>query len=343
MYELFFRACVHDNIYFYENILAVYKNKTMKILITGIHGFIGSNLTASLQAMYIIYGLSTVASRKMDRPVKVYSWKDLDKVPQIDVVIHLAGVAHDVKNRTAGQVYIDVNVGLTKRIFDWSLRSGVKKFIFFSSVKAAADTVEGILSEETMPSPKGLYGESKLAAEEYIRKNSGNMSLSSMRLYILRPSMVHGRGNKGNLNLLYGITKKGLPWPLGAFENRRSFASIDNVTYIIKELIDRQMPSGIYNIADDEALSTNEIIQIICETIPCKCRIWNINKMLVVNAAALGSILRLPLNKERLKKLTENYIVSNKKIKEALNINCLPFSASEGFIKTVHSFKSQVL
>jgi nucleoside-diphosphate-sugar epimerase len=313
----------------------------MQILITGIHGFIGNNLTASLQAGHVIHGLSTAASGEMNGPVKIYSWKELDKIPQVDVVIHLAGMAHDVKGRTAGQVYTDVNVGLTRQIFDWSLRSGIKKFIFFSSVKAVADTAEGILNEETMPSPKGPYGESKLAAEEYIKKNSGNMSLSFMQIYILRPSMVHGRGNKGNLNLLYDIIRRGIPWPLGAFENRRSFVSIDNIIYIIKEIIDRQIPSGIYNIADDEALSTNEIIQIICETIPRKCRIWNINKTLIMNVAAVGSILHLPLNKERLKKLTENYIVSNKKIKEALNIHRLPLSAREGLVKTVCSFKSE--
>jgi nucleoside-diphosphate-sugar epimerase len=93
----------------------------------------------------------------MNRPVKIYSWKELDKIPQIDVVIHLVGMAHDVKSRTAGQVYTDVNVGLTRQIFDWSLRSRIKKFIFFSSVKAVADMAEGILSEETMPSPKGPW------------------------------------------------------------------------------------------------------------------------------------------------------------------------------------------
>jgi len=75
--------------------------------------------------------------------------------------------------------------------------------------------------------------------------------------------MIHGPGNKGNLNLLYKLVQKGLPWPLGAFENKRSFTSIDNLTHIITQIIEKEIDPGIYQIADDEALSTNELIQLI--------------------------------------------------------------------------------
>ena len=76
--------------------------------------------------------------------------------------------------------------------------------------------------------------------------------------------MIHGPGNKGNLNLLYGVVKKGIPWPLGSFENKRTFTSIDNLCYIINGLLTKEVESGIYNINDDEAVSTNELIEIIC-------------------------------------------------------------------------------
>jgi nucleoside-diphosphate-sugar epimerase len=151
--------------------------------------------------------------------------------------------------------------------------------------------------------------------------------------------MIHGPGNKGNLNLLYNVVRKGLPWPLGAFENKRSFASIDNLIYIIKKLIDHTIEPGIYNIADDEALSTNEVIQIICKAMSCRYRVWNINRNFMMNVALLGNIFHLSLNQERLKKLAENYIVSNEKIKRALGIESLPVSAREGLVKTIRSFE----
>lgn len=83
------------------------------------------------------------------------------------------------------------------------------------------------------------------------------------KVYILRPCMIHGPGNKGNLNLLYGVVSKGMPWPLGAFENRRSFTSIGNLQEVIKGLLTKDAPSGIYHMGDDEALSTNELIEAV--------------------------------------------------------------------------------
>ncbi|GHV74490.1 hypothetical protein AGMMS49940_17920 [Spirochaetia bacterium] len=219
------------------------------------------------------------------------------------------------------------------------MQSTAKKFIFFSSVKVAADTIDTILTENVIPSPRGPYGESKLAAEEYIKTTSANMSISNKQIYILRPCMIHGPGNKGNLNLLYNVARKGIPWPLGAFDNKRSFTSIDNLTYLIHELLEQDIASGIYNIADDEALSTNEIIKIIGETRSRKCNIWRVNKELIKGVAVLGNILHLPLNQDRLNKLTENYIVSNEKLKKALGIDYLPVSAREGLIKTIRSFE----
>ncbi len=140
----------------------------MNILITGIHGFVGINLVNSLKAHHTIYGLDIIAPHK-EGVVKTYTWGELETVPAIDVVIHLAGKAHDTKNQTNAQVYFDINTGLTQKIYDWFLTTEAKKFIFFSSVKAAADMVVGeMLTEDIVPSPKGPYGESKIMAENYI-------------------------------------------------------------------------------------------------------------------------------------------------------------------------------
>jgi len=118
------------------------------------------------------------------------------------------------------------------------------------------------------------------------------------------------------------IISKGLPWPLGAFENKRSFCSIENLCFIIKEIIEREdIPSGVYNIADDEDLSTNELISLIAHSQNKSPRFWNISKSFINKVDKIGDQLHLPLNTERLHKLTESYVVSNAKIKMACKLS----------------------
>ena len=319
----------------------------MKILITGVHGFVGSNLVKALSNEHTIYGLDIISPQK-DGVVKTFGWDSIspnvssevgkvnsEKLPEVDAIIHLAGKAHDTKNQSKAEVYFKVNTDLTKKIYDYFLaHDNIKKFIFFSSVKAAADRVEGdCVDENVEPKPKGPYGESKIAAERYIQ------SKMDKQTYILRPCMIHGPGNKGNLNLLSGVVKKGIPWPLGAFENKRTFTSIDNLCYIINGLLTKDIESGVYNINDDEAVSTNELIEIICSAMGKKAHIWRIPRGLMEGFAKLGGWLHLPLNPERLQKLTENYVSSNAKIKKALSIEQLPVRAKDGLYKTIKTFE----
>ena len=317
----------------------------MNILITGICGFVGTNLIKVLKKVHTLYGLDIIdVEKQMD--IKRFSWTEfepsafpLQTLPKFDVIIHLAGKAHDTKNQSVAQSYFDINTGLTQKIFDFFLESSAKKFIFFSSVKAAADSVVGdVLTEDVIPTPVGPYGESKIQAEEYIKKHF-TFSNTDKQVYILRPCMIHGPGNKGNLNLLYNVVKKGIPWPLGDFENRRSFTSIDNLCYVIEGLLTKDVPSGIYHMGDDEALSTNELIAIMCEVMGKQPHIWKMNKRFMEGCAGLGTLLHLPLNTERLRKLTENYVVSNAKIKVALGIDKMPVTAKEGLIKTIRLFE----
>ena len=328
----------------------------MNILITGIHGFVGFNLVTAIKNRHILYGLDIVAPEK-EGVINTFSWEDIkpesfasQNLPKFDAIIHLAGKAHDTKNQSIAQSYFDINTGLTQKIFDFFLQSSAKKFIFFSSVKAAADSVVGdILTEDVIPTPVGPYGESKIRAEEYIinkltvdgeqltvdngqltvamqHDSAANCQLSTVhcqlnkKVYILRPCMIHGAGNKGNLN-------------------RRSFTSIDNLCYVVEGLLTKDVPGGIYHMGDDEAMSTNELITIICEVMGKKSRIWKINRGIMEGCAGIGTLFHLPLNTERLRKLTENYVVSNAKIKAALGIDKMPVTAKEGLIKTIKSFE----
>ena len=334
----------------------------MKILITGVHGFVGSNLVEALKKEHTIYGLDIISPQK-DGINYTFSWDDLEKgsmVPEVDAIIHLAGKAHDTKNKSAADVYFKVNTGLTRKIFDYFLAyDNIKKFVFFSTAKAAADKLDGVLTEDVVPTPVGPYGESKIKAENYIlekfkdysakfkvsltddgeKVENSNSTLPAKQVYIFRPCMIHGPGNKGNLNLLYNMVRKGIPWPLGAFENRRTFTSVENVCFAVNGVLTKDVPSGIYNMGDDEALSTNELIEEICKSLGKKAHIWKLPKGFMSGVAKVGGWLHLPLNPERLRKLTENYISSNAKIKAALGVDRMPADARTGLKKTLESFR----
>lgn len=295
----------------------------MSFVITGSNGFVGQNLQKYLQ----------ISDQSQFLQLRYVPYQKIEI--KGDIVIHLAGKAHDLKKVSKPQDFYDSNYNLSKQIFDAFLISEAKVFIFLSSVKAVADKVEGILFEDTPANPITHYGKSKLLAEDYILSKK---IPEGKRIYILRPCMIHGPGNKGNLNLLYGLVSKGLPWPLGKFENYRSYLSIENLCFIIRELIERNdILSGVYNVADDIPLSTNDIINLIAESNGKNAIIWNLSISLIRLISRAGDFVNLPLNSERLQKLSESYIVSNTKIKEALGQK-LPVSSKEGLMRTFQSF-----
>lgn len=329
----------------------------MTVLISGAYGFVGTNLSRYLAGRGVTCWALDVPRPAGGGPggaggdayARRFTWDDLGRIPWggVDAVVHLAGKAHDTKNTADPKSYFDVNVGLTERLIGAvggaaggadapaAPRAGGRgiRFIFFSSVKACADTVGGVLTEDAEPDPKTPYGRSKLKAEGVLAGMRG-----AADIYVLRPAMIHGPGNKGNLNLLYSAVSKGIPWPLGAFENRRSFTSVANICAVVLALCEGRAAPGTYQVADDESLSTNEVVRALNRALGRKARIWRLPAGLVRFAARAGDLLRLPLNSERLKKLTESYVVSNGKIKRALGWEAMPVRAEEGLETTARAF-----
>ena len=279
----------------------------MKILMTGSHGFVGTNLIEALGAT-----------------CHIIRWdaREDKSLPECDVVIHLAGIAHDTNNVTDPERYLEVNTELTKKIFDRFLGSSAQIFIFFSSIKA---------QDNDTP-----YAKSKKQAEEYIL-NTNFTDETDKRFYILRPCMIHGKGNKGNLNLLVKWVKKGFPWPLSAFENKRNYASMGNVSYIVEQLVSKNIKSGIFEVCDDEPISTNELIGIIGRCMGKEIKMIYVPRNVMGVVARVGGWLHLPFNTERLRKLTEDYIVDNCKIKNALGIDKMPIEAKDGLRQSIQS------
>ncbi len=314
----------------------------MNLLITGITGFIGQNLVDFFYLQsYQIFGTSRdpESAGKLLSPRKIQVVKDVDHKyldeNKIDIIIHLAGLAHDMKgNQYSEQDYFEVNYQKTKELYDEFLKSETKTFFYFSSIKAAVDHFKVEIDETVNPSPVTPYGQSKLKAEEYILSHQS----TNKKNYILRPCMVYGPNNKGNLNTLYRFVKRGIPYPLGAFNNKRSFLYVKNLEFVIQRMLDHHVEAGIYHVADSDYLSTNELIKIIGANLDKEIRMWNVPSSMIKLAAKLGDLLGIFFNSHTLNKLTENMQVSNRKLLQAIG-EPLPYSTEDGLSETIKTFE----
>jgi nucleoside-diphosphate-sugar epimerase len=307
-----------------------------RILITGVTGFVGTNLVKYIgaNADYVLFGHSrdivNANEQFSDSGITIiekYSNQVINDL-NIDTVIHLAGIAHDLSNQYKSNDYYQANYEGTKSIFDDFMKSKADKFFFLSSIKAAVDVSSQIVNEQVEPAPVTDYGKSKLKAEQYIQ----SMHLTeNKRAYIFRPCMIHGIGNKGNLNLLYRFAKSGLPFPFGSFENQRSFLSMDNLSFIVAQFLQKEVPPGIYNLTDDGFISTSELFKLIRSELGKGAQVWYIPK------GFIKIVFSLLGKRAMLNKLTEDMKVSNEKLLLYIG-QPLPMTMHEGLKKTIRSF-----
>lgn len=299
------------------------------INILGASGFIGKNLTQKLSKNFEVKNVS----------LRNENWRT--QLSDAEVLINLVGKAHDHKGTATESDFFHTNLELTKQIFE-AFKKNESKVLIHNSSLAALEEIESnkALVETDNTNPQSFYGKSKREAEKWLVEQE---LPNDKKIIILRPPMVHGPGDKGNLGLLYKLISKGIPYPLAAFDNKRSFISIDNFSYFIEEIIKKHidLDSGIFHIADDEAISTSSIIDIIKKIENKSVPNLSLPKALMKLLAKVGDVIPFPLNTIRLKKMTSDLIVSNQKIKTSLGIEKLPLTAEEGIIKTIKSFKNK--
>jgi nucleoside-diphosphate-sugar epimerase len=291
-------------------------------IILGASGFIGKNLLLALPGSS---GLS----------IRDDSWQE--KISSSKVIINLIGKAHDHKGVANENEYFYANTEVVKVVFEAFLNSSATLLIHVSSL-AAIEEFEATrpLLESDSGETVSWYGRSKRAAEEWLLMQK---MPANKKLIILRPPMVHGSGDRGNLRLLYKLISRSIPYPLSSFENKRSFISITNFCFFIQQIIEKQvdLDSGVYHVSDDESVSTNEIIEIIKDVTGKNVLKVALPKFLIISIAKLGDIIPIPLNSKRLRKMTCDLLVSNEKIKRELSIEKLPLSAKEGLEQTIRS------
>ncbi len=294
----------------------------MKILVAGQSGYLGTLISQEFNNEQIV----TANFRKDDVKVK-----------DMDIIINCIGKTPDDKN-VSYEEYLNSNFEVVKKIYKTFIDSNANMLIHFSSISAVAEEMsEDGLDEDAECNPVTDYGITKRMAEEFLLEQK---LPNDKKVIILRPTRIHGANDKGTIFKLYKMVKK-IPYPFGSIDNQRSFLAFDNLIFLIKEIINHKdkIETGIYNVNDDEPLSTLQIINLLKKYSYHKLIIINMPKKFFVILAKIGTFLHLPFNFIVLNKITQSRIVSNQKIKTALSIKKLPLTAEEGLIKTIKSFK----
>ena len=292
----------------------------MKVLITGATGFIGTHLCRHLLAL----GHEITAVTRTTEPISAESVPGSQTivVPDItainpshlggiDVVIHLAGVAHDYG--TEKSEFDRVNVEGTRHLAQGCIAASVTKLVFLSSVKAIAENSDSPLRIDVLPAPQDDYGRSKLEAENLLKAVSNAQSssrqlpgsaFSRLEILIVRIPLVYGEGVKGNFQSLVKLVRSGMPFLFGAIQNKRSYLGIQNLCDFLANCVpqdtseqhevgldgskQKNLPSGIYHVADEASVSLATLIESIALAMGRTRKNYWFPKFLIVFA---GSVL----------------------------------------------------
>lgn len=260
----------------------------MRVLVTGCNGFVGSSLVKILNGRPDVEVIGSCRNLPLQlnqqnielRRLQLTDRSNLDDLLQgIDVVVHTAGIAHDISSKLEKDkdAYFDINTNATLDLAKSSVANGISKFIFISSIKVNGEyTSPGQPFDETSTeNPKGHYAVSKYHAELGLKKISKK---TGIKVSILRPSLIYGAEPKGNLKTLLRFIEKGIPLPVGSIkQNQRSILNIENLVSVIIECIfNEKADNQTFLVSDGENLSTREIVELLGQIAGKKPRIVNV-------------------------------------------------------------------
>ena len=266
------------------------------ILITGATGFIGSQLLLGLKRQASKLKVKGERGRLEAPKIKILSRSshnvyetvvcdlESEEVPDgildgVDTVYHLAGFTHDMRDASNFEyLYRRLNIHSTVRLAEMAVLSGVRSFVFVSSVKAGGQNVGG--------EPKGIYGETKREAELKLLE----LGLQSeMHFSIVRPSLVYGPGVKGNLALMRRGIEQGWFPPIPETENRRSMIHVDDlVRALLLAAEDKRANGEIFIATDGVPHSSREIYDAICQSIGKTVPQWSVPKIVFKGLSLLS-------------------------------------------------------
>lgn len=262
-----------------------------KILVTGANGFVGSALCATLQAR----GEPVLPAVRRATLAGQHAIGDFDAATDwapalVDcgAVIHLAARVHVMRDRAGDPLaaFRAVNVDATLNLARQAAASGVKRFVFVSSVKVNGEaTVERPFTAFDAPAPGDAYGQSKLEAEIALAALARETGLE---LVVVRPPLVYGPGVRANFLKLMQLVKKGVPLPLGAIRNRRSMVALDNLLDLLIVCARHPDAAGqTFMVSDGHDVSIAELLRMLAQSMGRPARLLPVPAGLLAGAAAL--------------------------------------------------------
>ena len=317
----------------------------MNILVTGASGFVGSAILDNLSQYNKINLRGTVRGSKLTFPKQKQNLEAIDftqidclssdtnwddALRGIEVVIHTAARAHVMNDTVSSPLteFRKVNVDGTLNLARQAAASGVKRFIFISSIKVNGEVspLDSPFSENSLSDTQDPYGVSKCEAEQGLRQISEE---ASMEVVIIRPPLVYGPGVKGNFKKMVNWVGKSVPLPFGSINNKRSLVGVDNLVDFIVTCIDHPAAANqTFVAADGEDLSTTELLQRLANAMGKPARLLPVPaKMLEFTAGVLGK-------PELAQRLCGNLQVDISKARELLGWEP-PVSVDEGLKRCV--------
>ena len=260
----------------------------MNIFLTGVNGFIGSALYPSLikRGYNLTCMLRKKTSKTDDKNLLLVQQCCIDNLnnktdfknslKNIDVVIHLAGLAHSpVKSDYANHnKFLDINFHGTRNLALQAAKNSVKRFVFISTISVYGTSSEkkSGYTEEDNKKPYNSYTVSKLKAEQALRKIEKE---TGMEVVIIRPSLVYGPGVKANFLKLLNLVHARVPLPFAGINNKRSFIAIDNLVDAIAVCAVHKKARGqTFIVSDGKPLSTPQLLEKISKAMNMKPRLF---------------------------------------------------------------------
>ena len=265
-----------------------------RLLITGSTGFVGSYFISKYNSKYKMKSFSFLHDNFEALHVK-----------DVDVVFHLSAIVHQMGGASASE-YERVNVTQTLELAKKAKESGVKHFVFMSTVKVYGEETKSKYSENSVCNPEDEYGKSKLKAEIELQK----LENENFKVSIIRTPIVYGYGVKANIKNLVNLINKVPLLPFGGIDNKRSMVYIGNLCHLVDVVIEQEK-AGIFLASDDEPLSTSRLIELIAKSLD--------KKIYLIKIPFFETLLKL-VKPSFHKRLYGSLEVDNTLTKEKLNL-----------------------
>lgn len=296
------------------------------IVLTGTTGYIGQNLTKYFNSK---------SKKNKSISLRFQNWHKMMPL-ETETIIHLAAINLNPQDSAFDEEYFRVNTELTSKLFRYFLNSNAKTFIFLSTTELIDKHISEV-TEDAKVNPTNPFLQSKLDAEQFILKQD---LPEGKRAIILRVAPVYGRETKSTLHDTFSFCKR-FPWFFGVFDTKQSFCNIDNLTEIIAQIAEKtSVSSGIYNVADNEPISSVQLVNWIAEVFDKKAKIIKVPKGILNLFAKIGDMLNWEFNSNKLFELSHSRIVNGNKIKAALDKNKMPVETETAVLKTIEYYNS---